>query len=145
MKRGTEFSFHNIPPCLIPRGWTNDPRELEACLGLNLHGYYSSFPAEFSPVLCYMGVAEWSAYLVCEGSDFDPDFYLITSDDRVFRLDTAIELLHLIVWMKAQVDAVPGDERETTCGLRLLLENPVLEWQELCQDEWTERCTQATS
>ena len=145
VKPGTEFSFYQIPPCLIPYGWTNDPYELEASLGLDLHYHYSSFPQTFSPVLSYMGVAASTAFLVSEGSPLDPDFYLITSDDQVFRLDTAIEPLLLIVWMKEHVRTLKDEKGGMSVGLESLLEHPELEWQQLDQDEWAERCTQATS
>ena len=94
-----------------------------------------------------MGASGSSAFLVCDGEDPEPDFFLITSHDRVFRLDTGIELLTLIVWIKAQVDAVAREEHasSTTCGLRLLLEHPQLDWVLLTQDEWMERSSQATS
>ena len=145
VKPGTDFSYHKVPGCLIPTGWTNDPYELEASLGLNLHEYYSSFPPTFSPVLSYMGVAPWTGCLVSEGSFLDPDFYLITSDDQVFRLDTSIELLPLLVWMKEHGRTLADENGGMPVGLESLLEHPELEWHRLDQDEWRERCTQATS
>ena len=145
VKPGTEFTYHRIPGCLIPHGWTNDPFELEASLGLNLHYHYSSFPQAFSPVLSYMGVVASAACLVSEGSPLDPDFYLITFDDQVFRLDTAIELLPLLVWMREQIMTLMERNGGMHVGLESLLEHPELEWVQLRQDEWMERCTHATS
>lgn len=143
LKPGTEFSFYKIPRCLIPYGWTNDPYELEASLGWNLHDHYSSFSQTFSPVLSYMGLAASTACLVSEGS-LDPDFYLIASDDQVFRLDTAIEPLLLIVWMREQVRTLRERNGGMHVGLESLLEHPELEWNRLDQHEWKERGTQAT-
>ena len=138
------MSFYQIPPCLIPCGWTNDPYELEASLGWNLHDRYSSFPQKFTPVLSYMGVAASSACLVSEGSPLDPDFWLITSEDQVFRLETAIELLPLIVWMREHIRNLTDEKGEGQVGLESLLEHPELEWVQLEQDGWVEKCTNAT-
>ena len=131
VKPGTEFSFYKIPPCLIPYGWTNDPYELEASLGWNLHDHYSSFPQTFSPVLSYMGIAASTACLVSEGSPLDPDFYLITSDGEVSRLDTAIELLLLVVWMREHIRTLKERNGGMHVGLESLLEHPELEWHRL--------------
>ena len=92
-----------------------------------------------------MGVAASSGCLVSEGCPLDPDFYLITSDDQVFRLDTAIELLTLLVWMREQIRTLTDEKGGLYVGLESLLEHPELEWTRLDQDEWMERCTQATS
>ena len=145
VRPGTDFSFLRVPPCFVPRGWSNEPRDLEMCLGLHLHEHYTSFPQTFSPILSYMGIAEWSGSLVSEGSSLDPDFYLITSDDQVYRLDTSIELLPLLVSMKKQANRIMGYKRTLGHGMQMLLEHPDLEWVPLEQDEWIERCTQATS
>ena len=76
---------------------------------------------------------------------FDPDFYLVISD-QVLRLETKIELLPLLMLMKEQADnKVKGENGETPLGLKSLLEHPGLAWDRLEQDEWTEICTQATS
>ena len=132
---GTGFSYHKVPGCLIPYGWTNDPVELEASLGLNLHNHYPSFPQQFSPVLSYMGVVPRTACLVSDGSPLDPDFHLITSDYQVFRLDTAIELLPLIVWMREEIRTLTEKKGAMYVGLESLLEHPELEWHRLDQDE----------
>ena len=80
-----------------------------------------------------------------EGSFHDPDFYLIASDDQVFRLDTSIELLPLLVWMREHIRTLADENGGMPVGLESLLEHPELEWVQLGQDEWTERCPQATS
>lgn len=154
MKLGTEFSFHKIPSYLIPRGWSNDPRDLEVSLDLDLHLDYASFPRKISPVLSFIA-AGWWGHLFCEGSNvFDPDFYLALSDYEVYRLDTKIELMPLLVCMKEQADQVVGEKVEDGVmdkkggmphGLKALLKHPELDWYELGQDEVTEVCTQATS
>ena len=92
-----------------------------------------------------MGVAAPTACLVSEGSHLDPDFYLITSDDQVFRLDTAIELLPLIVWMREQIRTLTERKGAMYVGLESLLEHPELEWVQLGQDGGAERCAWATS
>ena len=145
LKPGTDFSFHRVPPCLVPRYWSNDPRDLELSLGLDLHREYTSFPQNFAPVLSYMGEAGWSGWLICDGSGFDQDFYLVLSDDQVFRLDTSIELLPLLVIMKEQTKDTIAKDGEMAFALKWLLEHPDLVWQQMDQDEWMERCTQATS
>lgn len=159
MKPGTEFSFHKLPPCLIPPGWTNAPQELEVSLGLELHEEFASFPRNVSPVLAYTqpGGHGWWAHLLCEGSDvFDPDFYLAMSDYQVYRLETRIELMLLLACMKEEADRIFGAGKENSCSvmgdgkgmpldLKSLLEHPELEWYELGQDDLTEICTQATS
>lgn len=148
VKPGTRFTFHNINPSLIPRGWSNDPYDLEGCLGLKLHDEHTTFPRRISPVLAYSEDAEsdcWG-HLLCEGSDvFDPDFYLVLSDQRVFRLETEIELIPLLVCMKEQADIVVGEEGDMAFGPKALLEHPGLDWYEFRQDDLTETCTQATS
>ena len=145
VKPGTDFAFLQIPPCLVPHGWSNDPSELEASLGLNLHESYSAFPETFVPVLSYMGVAPSTGCLVSDGSKVDPEFYLVTSDDRVFRLDTVIETLPLLVWMREHIRTLAEVYGGMTVGLESLLEHPELEWVLLTQDEWMERSSQATS
>ena len=82
-----------------------------------------------------MGLAPPRACLVSDGSPLDPDFYLITSNDQVFRLDTAIELLQLIVWMREHIRTLRDQKGGTHIGLESLLEHPELEWVQLGQDE----------
>ena len=82
-----------------------------------------------------MGEAGWSGYLVCDGSTLDPDFFLVLSDDQVFRLDTSIELLPLLVLMREQTSDTIGENGEPPFGLKWLLEHPDLEWQRMDQDE----------
>ena len=145
VKPGTQFSYHRVPPCLVPRYWSNNPAALERSIGMELHNHYSSFPQTFSPVLSYEGEAGWSGYLVCEGSSFDPDFFLVVSDKQVFRLDTLINLLPLLVIMKEQTKDTIGKNGEMPFGLKWLLEHEDLEWRQVDRDEWTGRCTHATS
>lgn len=148
VKPGTEFTFHNINPSLIPRGWSNDPYDLEGCLGLKLHDEHTTFPRRISPVLAYSGDEESDlcGHLMCEGSDvFDPDLYLVLSDRRAFRLETEIELIPLLVCMKEQANVFVCDKGEMPFGLKALLEHPGLDWYEFRQDELTDICTQATS
>ena len=135
VKLSTQFSYHRVPPCLVPRYWSNCPAELERYLGIEFHTYYSLLPQTFSPVLSYMGEAGWSGYLVCDGSTFDPDFFLVLSDGQVFRLDTSIELLPLLVIMREQTNDTIGEHGELPFGLKWLLEHPDLEWQQVDQDE----------
>ena len=80
-----------------------------------------------------------------EGSFHDPDFYLIASDDQVFRLDTSIELLPLLVWMREHIGTLADKNGGMPVGLESLLEHPELEWHRLDQDERMERFTQAAS
>lgn len=135
VKPGTEFTYHKVPGCLVPYGWSNDPYELETSLGLNMHNHYPSFPQKFSPVLSYMGVTPRAAWLVFDGSPLDPDFYLITSDDQVLRLDTAIDLLLLMAWMRGHIRTLAEANGGMPVGLESLLEHPELEWVQLGLDE----------
>lgn len=140
MKPGSNFSFYKVPPCLIPSGWTNDPLELECFLGMKLHDYYTSLPQTVSPVIAYTENMVWHSYLLCEGSDlFDPDFYLVTFNQRVFRLDTKIELIPLLVCMKEGAVNVPAKNGEMPLALKSLLEHPELDWHLLGPDEWTDK------
>lgn len=116
---------------------------------MNIHDEHTTFPRRISPVLAYTGEdaeSDWCGHLLCEGSDvFDPDFYVVLSDQRVFRLETEIELMPLLECMKEQADVVVGEEGEMAFGLKALLEHPRLDWYEFRQDELSETCTQATS
>ena len=107
---------------------------------MKLHEDYTSFPQNISPVITYMGNMVWQSYLLCDGSNvFDPVFYLVTFNQRVFRLDTSIELVPLLVCIKEGTVNHPGKNGEMPLALKTLLEHPELDWHELGPDQWTDK------
>lgn len=107
---------------------------------MRLHEYYTSFPTTVAPVLVYTEYMVWHSFLLCEGSDvFDPDFYLVTFNQQVYRLETKIELIPLLACMKEGTVNVPVKNGEMPSVLKTLLEHPELDWHLLGADEWTDK------
>lgn len=107
---------------------------------MKLYEYYTSFPITVSPVLAYTENMVWHSFLLCEGSDlFDSDFYLVTFNQKVYRLDTRIELMPLLVCMREGTVNAPVKNGEMPLVLKTLLEHPELDWHLLGPDEWTDK------
>ncbi len=125
---GTEFTYFKVHPHLIPRGWTNDPQELEVCIGLNLHKEYTSLPPVCRPILSFKGNSGYLEYLVRA----EDEIYLISTIDHVFRLETSADLARLLECVREQADK----KGESAFG-PTVLDHPKLDWYRLEEDEWT--------
>ena len=141
MKPGTEFSYVQVPSHLIPRGWTNDPRDLERCLGwsLRLHENYLNFPKVCTPILrCsysqYGFDGTWRGDLASAGGRI----YLYTHTSDLFRLETSIKLSTLLDTIKEQAHIDVGSEDGMPPEAKLL-QHSALHWHLLGNCEWTEK------
>lgn len=133
MEVGTEFKHFQVPLHLIPRGWTNDLYELEACIGSNLHVNYVDFPKLAVPILSYTPYGGRWGYLVRAGGRF----YVFTYQKQLFRLETPIGLTTLLRLLKTQAGSAVSKEGFVPLESKLL-EHPALKRYQLGEAEWTE-------
>ena len=130
MKPGTEFHYIKVPHHLVPRGWTNDPYELEEYLALELHEDYIPFPSTYTPVLLYTEHDKWWALLVRAGLET----YVYTCFSQLFRLKTPVELTRILKCMgepNGSEKFVEGEMPEHS----KFLNHPELDWHQIVEDE----------